>query len=340
MTRDNPTPPRSGILRRWFVSRLAAALGVAAFCAVGAAPALAADWPNRTVTVIVPFPPGGNTDTMARMLADFFSKKYRQSFIVDNRPNASGSLATAQLAKSKPDGYTLMFGASVQTIIVPMLQKVSYDSATDLQHLSIFGTGPFILGARSSLPVSSLTELIAYVRANPGKLNAATASVGGLGHLSTTLLAKRAGLDVVTVPYRGGGPAISAMLAGETDIYFGNASELLQHKASGKLKLLAVSTLEPLKQAPEIQPVAALFPGFEITSWNGLIGPVGIPADVVAEIAATVSEASKDPALSARLVSLGIEPMGSTPQEFARIVAMERKVLGEAVTAAGLTQQP
>ncbi|MDB5508802.1 MAG: transporter substrate-binding protein [Hyphomicrobiales bacterium] len=325
------------------VSRRGIVLAAAALAAIGLAMperALASDWPNRSVTMIVPFPPGGNTDTMARMLADFFSRKYKQTFIVDNRPNAAGSLATAQLAKSKPDGYTLMFGAAVQTIIVPMMQKVSYDSETELQHLSIFGTGPFVLGARASLPANSLSELIAYVKNNPGKLNAATASVGGLGHLSTMLLAKRAGLDVVTVPYRGGGPAISAMLAGEVDIYFGNASELLQHRANGKLKLLAVSTLEPLKQAPDLQTVASLFPGFEVTSWNGVIGPAGIPAEIVTAIATTTREASQDPALAARLVSVGIDPMGSSPEDFARIVAQERKILREAVMAAGITQQP
>jgi tripartite-type tricarboxylate transporter receptor subunit TctC len=303
-------------------------------------PAQASDWPTKTVTIVVPYPPGGNTDTMARMVADFFSRKFKQTFIVDNRANAGGTLGTAQIAKSKPDGYTIMFGAALQAIIAPMLQKVSYVPETDLQYLSIFGTGPYILGARASLPVSNLTELIAYAKQNPGKLNVATASIGGQAHLSIMLLAKRAGLDLVTVPYRGGGPAIAALLAGETDLYFGNASEMMQHKSGGKLKLLGVSTLQPLPQAPELQTVASLLPGFEMTSWNGLFGPAGLPADVVAKIAATTAEAAKDPALAQRLLSLGIEPVGSTPEEMARIVAMERQVYREAIEVAGLTQQP
>lgn len=323
----------SALTRRALVSSLAL-LAVAS-----AAPAQASDWPTRTVTIVVPYPPGGNTDTMARMVADFFSKKYKQTFIVDNRSTAGGTLGTGQVAKSKPDGYTLMFGAALQAIIAPMLQKVSYDPETELQYLSIFGTGPYILGARASLPVDSLSDLIAYAKKNPGKLNAATASVGGQAHLATMLLAKRAGLDVVTVPYRGGGPAVAALLAGETDLYFGNASEMLQHKATGRLKLLATSTLHPLPQAPELQTVASVFPGFEMTSWNGLFGPVGLPADIVKSIWTTTAEAAKDPALAARLVSLGIEPIGSTPEELTRIVAEERKIYREAIDMAGLTQQ-
>lgn len=323
-------------------TRRAMSVGAVALVAFASAlPAAAAtDWPNKTVTIVVPFPAGGNTDTMARLLAENLSRKLGQTFIVDNRPAAGGTLATGQIAKAKPDGYTLMFGSAGQLIILPMLQKVSYDSTKDLAPLSIFGTGPFILGVKQSIPADNVKDLIAYAKSNPGKLNVASAGTGSIGHLSAALFAKRAGIDIVPVPYRGGGPAIAALVAGEVDMYFGNASELLQYSTGGRLKLLAVSSPQALKQLPDVPPVASIFPGFKTSSWNGLIGPVGMPKDLTDKIVQSTIEASKDPAIMQRLASLGIEPTGSTAAEFAAIVEEERKLYREAVDAAGLKMEP
>ncbi|MBX9740624.1 MAG: tripartite tricarboxylate transporter substrate binding protein, partial [Beijerinckiaceae bacterium] len=250
-----------------------------------------------------------------------------------------GTIATAQLAKSKPDGYTLMFGSAGQTTILPMVQKVTYDPVKELMPLSIFGTGPFILGAKNDLPAKSLKELIAYAKANPGKLNIATPNPGSISHLSATLFAKRAGIDLVQVPYKGGGPAVAALIGGEVDLYFGNASELLQYSSGGRLRLFAVSSLEPIKQIPDVPPVASVFPGFKTSSWNGLIAPAGLPKDIADKIVAATIEASKQPAVVTRLTSLGIEPTGSTMQEFTEIVAAERPLYREAVDAAGLKME-
>ena len=312
-------------------------IGMAAATAAASAPALAAtDWPNKTVTIVVPFPPGGNTDTMGRLLAEYLSKKFGQTFIVDNRATAGGTLATAQIAKAKPDGYELMFGSAGQMVILPMVQNVTYDGKKDLMPLSIFGTGPFVLGSTLKLPAKNLKELIAYAKANPGKLNIATPNPGSISHLSATLFAKRAGIDLVQVPYKGGGPAIAALISGEVDLYFGNASELLQYSSGGRLRLLAVSSEKPIKQLPDVPPVASLFPGFKTSSWNGLFGPTGIPKEVADKIEAATIEASKDPAIVKRLESLGIDPTGSTQAQFAAIVDAERPLYREAVDAAGL----
>jgi tripartite-type tricarboxylate transporter receptor subunit TctC len=327
----------AGLTRRAMV--LGSAALAAASLSVTSPASAATDWPTKTVTIVVPFPAGGNTDTMARLLAENLSKKLGQTFIVDNRPAAGGTLATGQVAKAKPDGYTLMFGSAGQLIILPMLQKVSYDSTKDLAPLSIFGTGPFILGVKNSIPANSLKELIAYAKSNPGKLNVASAGTGSIGHLSAALLAKRAGIDIVPVPYRGGGPAIAALVAGEVDMYFGNASELLQYSTGGRLKLLAVSLPEPLKQLPDVPAVASIFPGFKTSSWNGLIGPVGMPKDLADKIVQVTIEASKDPTIIERLTTLGIAPTGSTAEEFATIVAEERTLYREAVDAAGLKME-
>ncbi|MDB5596180.1 MAG: transporter substrate-binding protein [Hyphomicrobiales bacterium] len=334
MKRSGPDTTATSLTRRSLTMGLAAA----SLCA--SLPASAAtDWPNRTVTVIVPFPAGGNTDTMARLLAEYMGRKFGQTFIIDNRPAAGGTLATGQLAKTKPDGYNLMFGSAAQLIILPMLQKVTYDSAKDLAPLSIFGTGPFILGVKQSLPVDSLKDLIAYAKANPGKLNVASAGTGSIGHLSAALFAKRAGIDIVPIPYKGGGPAIAALVAGEVDMYFGNASELLQFSTGGRLKLLAVSSLTSIPQLPDVPPVASLYPGFKTSSWNGLIGPLGMAPELSEKIIAATVEASKDPTIVQRLQTLGIEPTGSTAAEFLSILNAERVLYREGVDAAGLKME-
>lgn len=311
-----------------------AALAAAALLSSGLPATASTEWPTKPVTLVVPFPPGGFTDMMARMLADSLSRKHGQTFIVDNRPGAGGALAAGQVARARPDGYTLMFGSAGQMIVVPMLQKVSYDAEKQLVPLGIFGIGPMVLGVRPGLPVESLQELIAYAKANPGKINVASGGPGTLGNLTAALLAKRAGIEIVMVPYKGGGQNINALLAGEADMYFGNASELVQQKS--KVKLLAVSTLKPIPSIPDVPPVASLFPGFQTSAWNGLVGPAGLPAEVAEKISSSASEAARDPAVMDRLLTLGIEPSGANAAEHASIVTQERLTMREAIEAAGL----
>ncbi len=316
------------------------ALCLAGLLALGLAPmAQAQTWPDHPVTILVPFPAGGNTDTMARLLADRLQTKLGQPFVVENRPAGGGIVAAGQVARAKPDGYTLTFASAGQNIILPMLYKVNYDPVKDLVPISIFGTGAFILGAKKDSPFNTMPELIAYAKAHPGKLNVASAGNGSIGHLTAALFAKRAGIDIVPIPYKGGGPAIAALVAGETDIYFGNASELLQFVTTDRIKLIAVSTPERLAQIPDVPPVASIFPGFSTSSWNGLLGPVGLPAEVTDKIVKVTAEAARDPVLAERLNSLGIKPIGSTPEDFAAIVAAERPVYREAVDAAGLKME-
>ena len=314
-------------------------LGAAALAPGAVNSAHAQKWPDRPVTIIVPFPAGGNTDTMARLLADKLQTKFGSPFVVENRPAGGGVVAAGQLARSAPDGHTLIFASAGQNIIIPMLQKVNYDPEKDLVPVSVFGTGAFILGAKKQAPFSTIQELVAYAKANPGKLDVASAGTGSVGHLSAALLAKRAGIQFVTVPYRGGGPAIAALVAGETDLYFGNASELLQFADSGRIKLLAVSTPEKIPQIPDVPPVASVYPGFTTSAWNGILAPVGMPKAITDALVTGIREAAREPAISARLISLGINPIGNTPAEFAEIIAKERLSYREAVDAAGLKME-
>ena len=202
------------------------------------------------MTLVVPYSPGGNTDMMARLAGQYLADKLGQPFVIENRAGGGGSVGAIAVAHAQPDGYTLLFGASTQIINIPMLQKVSYDPQKDLVPISIFGAGPYLLGIKASLPCNTLQEFISYVKANPGKLNYATAGVGGNIHLNTALFIARAGLDMVAVPYKSGAPAMAALVGGEVEMYFGNASELMQHTDSQFIKILAVSTLQKLKQLP------------------------------------------------------------------------------------------
>ncbi|MDP2355880.1 MAG: tripartite tricarboxylate transporter substrate binding protein [Beijerinckiaceae bacterium] len=318
------------------------ALMALAALALGAAPSLAqpAPWPTRTVTVVVPYPAGGNTDTMARLAAEFFRKKFGQSFIVDNRPAAGGAVAAAQIAQGGDDGHTIFFAAAVQMIILPMVQKVNYDPAADFKPVSVFGTGPFVLGVHKAVPANNFEEFIAFAKSKRDHINVATAGQGGFSHLAAALLAKRAGMQVVFVPHRGGAPAVQSLAAGDVHAYFGNASEIIQQLEGGNVKALAVSTVRPVDQLPGAPPVAKFFPGFEMSSWNGFFVSSKVSDQTVNLLAGAVADAARDPTISSRLKAFGIEPIGNSPAQFGEIIKGERGIYKEAIEAAGLPILP
>lgn len=332
MRMDNSPAARARTITRRLLLAAACLTGLGSL----AAPASAQQWPSRTVTIVVPFPAGGNTDTMARLAADYMSRTLGQTFIVENRATAGGVVASAQVARSEPDGTTLYFASAGQLIILPLMQKVNYDPDKDFIPVSIFGTGPFVLGVRSNLPVKTMSELVAYAKGQKDRLNVASAGHGSIGHLSAALFGKRAGTSFVFVPYKGGGPAMQALLNHETDIYFGNASELLQHVSGGRIRVLAVSTEKPLSQIPDVPPVATLYPGFKTSSWNGFFVPAGTSPAIVARLEQAVAAAVKDPTIRSRLEALGIEPIGNTAKEFAAAIEADKPLYKEAVEAAGL----
>jgi len=319
------------------LTRRAACLGIgSALLSLAAGPARAADWPTRSVTVIVPYAPGGNTDMMARLASQYLADKLGQPFVVENRPGGGGAVGAIAVARAQPDGYTLLFGASTQIINIPMLQKVSYDPQKDFVPISIFGAGPYLLGVKASLPVNNLQEFIAYVKANPGKLNYSTAGVGGNIHLNTALFIARAGLDMVAVPYKSGAPAMAALAAGEVEMYFGNASELMQHTDNPRIKILAVSTLKRLPQLPNVPTVAETFPGFDTSSWNGFFAPAGTPQPILDLLEREIVAAVKQPATLERLNRLAILPYGTTQAEFRKIIDASRLANAQAMNSAGM----
>jgi tripartite-type tricarboxylate transporter receptor subunit TctC len=298
--------------------------------------AQASDWPNRPVTVVVPFIAGGNTDMMARMAADRLSAKLGHPFVVENRGGAGGVTAAGQVARAAPDGYTVLFGAGSQLTLAPLVQKINYDPDRDLIPVTEFGTGPQILGVREDLPVNTLAEFIAYAKANPGKLSYAGVGVQTVTAIAAGVLKARAGLDMTLIPYKGGVQAVGDLLAGHVDMYFGNASEMLPYLDSGKIKLLAVATPQRLPQAPDLPAVAETFPGFAFGSWNGFMVPAGTPQEIIDKLVEGSIEAVNTPWVRERLVQSGIVPGGTTPAQVAERFKSDKKAFAEAVELMGL----
>ena len=319
---------------RGILSTIAA--GVAAGLVFGA-PAGAADWPTRAVTVIVPMAAGGNTDLMARMAAEHLSSKLGQPFVVENRPSAGGALAAGHVANAPPDGHTIMFSPSTVLLLTPLLQKLPFDPQTQLKPVTNVGTGVQVLAVRRDLPVNTLSEFIAHAKANPGKLNFAIAGAQNLSHLGPVLLFKLAGVDLTMIPSRGEPQAIADLVAGNVDFYFGNASILLEQGRSGRVKLLAVGTAQRIPTAPELPAVAETLPGFVFASWNGFSVPAATPDAIVDKLRNELIAMSKQPEVVKKLSGLGIIPGGQSKEEVATVFRTDRSNLAEAVKAAGIS---
>lgn len=312
-------------------------LGVLAAVFTGGS-AKALDWPTRPVTVVVPIAAGGNTDMMARIGTEGLTAKFNRPFIVENRSSAGGAVGVSQVARSKPDGYTLLFAASTMTYLTPLLQKVDFDPDKDLKPITNIGTGAQILGIRKSLPATSLPELVAYAKANPGRLNCVVVAQT-LSHLVPAMLFARAGMDVVFVPAKGGPQSVSDLISGQVDMYFGTASEMLPHLNGDKIRLVAVATEKRLEAAPEIPTVAESYPGFSFSSFNGFFAPAETPDDIVTELRTAVTEIATSQAVSNRLKSLGIVPGGLSREQMLATLKSDRQYFDQASKAAGLRTQ-
>ena len=296
----------------------------------------AADWPARPVTVIVPFGAGGNTDMMARLAAQHLTAKLGQTFVVENRPGAGGALGTGQVASAAPDGYTLLFSAGANITLTPQVQKLNFDPAKQLVQITNMGTGTQMIGIKREIPAKTLPEFIAYAKANPGKLNFTVAGTQNISHLAPVLLFKRAGIDLVMVPAKSEPQAVSDLISGQVDLYFGNSSALLPHIDSDKIRLIAVGTAERLSSAPDIPAVAETLPGFEFSSWNGFSAPAGTPDAIVTAIRNEVTALAKTPEVSARLTKLGINPGGLTKEQTEAVFKKDHESFAAAIKAAGI----
>lgn len=298
--------------------------------------AFAADWPKRPVRLIVPFAPGGNTDGIARLIGHYLGQKLGQPFAIENRGGAGGSLAADFVARSEPDGYTLLLTAVSQVAVVPVLETTNYDPVKDFAPISNIASNPLCLVVNSQFEPKTIQELVAYLKDRNGQVSYASGGSGSLSHLTMVLFMQRAGVTMVHVPYKGGGPAIADVIGNQLPMYFGNLSEALPY-AGGVLRPLAMSGTKRVSQLPDVPTLAESgYPGFRSETWNGLVAPAKTPRAIIDLLAAHLRDAIKDPIILQRFDSYGVEPIGSSPEQFAETIAADIAYWGTAIKAAGL----
>jgi len=321
-------------LRQWLAT---AAACFVLFASIEAS--CAQQWPARTVRIIVPYGAGGVTDTMARVTADRLGKIFNQSFVVENKPGAGGAIGVDYVVHAPQDGYTLLFVGSTLFTVLPIAQNVNYVPLKDLVPVSITGTNGMILVVAKDAPYSSLSEFIAYARSHPGKLTYSSGGTATNNHLSTAYLAGKEGLDMVHVPFTGGQAALTAVLSKTVDMHFGNSSDLIGPVKSGSVKALAVSTRERMPQLPDVPTVAETIPGFEYIAWNGFAATGGVPKEITSRLAEALRTVARDPGILKTFDNLGIQSVGTTPEEAANSIRKDMPIYAQIVDMAGVRRK-
>jgi len=300
----------------------------------------AQEWPQRPLRIIVPYAAGGNSDLMARIVAQRLAESLKQQVVVENRLGANGALATEAVARSSADGYTLLWAVLPPLVIQPTIAKTAYDPIKDFVPITAVGTNPFVLVVNKSLPANTVAEFVSYVGARPNQLAYAVGTIGSVTHLAMALFLKRAGLEMIGVTYRGNAPALADVVAGQVPTMFSNLSDALAHLDGPAIRVLAVSSKQRASQIPDVPTIAESgFPGYHMITWNGLMAPAGTPKPIIDRIAKEVVAAVKDAKFSERLVTFGVDPLGNRPDEFAAMIASDIPQWSEAVRTAGLKPQ-
>jgi tripartite-type tricarboxylate transporter receptor subunit TctC len=316
--------------------RTVSALLVAAATWLWLAPA-AAQYPARPVSLIVAFTPGGPSDVLARILGKKLEQLLGQPFVIENRPGAGGNIAAELAARAAPDGYTLLMGNnSILATNASLYRKIGYDAEKDFAPISLIGSQANILVVNPALPVRSMAELIALAKAKPGKLDFASSGYGAAAHLSGELFKAQAQVDIVHVAYKGAAPALQDVIAGHVQLMFATAASVVGHVKDGLVRPLAVTTLTRTAVLPDIPTVAELgIPGFDATTWHGLVAPAGTPREVIERLHRATVTALNDPAVRKALGDLGVDLVGSSPHEFSAYIKAEIPKWRAVVQAAG-----
>jgi tripartite-type tricarboxylate transporter receptor subunit TctC len=321
MKESNPT---SFAVKRGILGVVALWL-IASLCAAIAPSEDAKNYPSKPIRFIVPYPPGGGTDVVARVLSEPLAAALGQPIIIDNRGGAGGSLGTEIAAKAAPDGYTILFTLSSHTINPKLYPNLPFDTERDFTPVSLAALSPQILVANPSLPVNNMRELIALAKAQPGKLNFASVGTGSPAHIAGELLKLKAGIDIVHVPYKGGGPAVADTLGGQVQLAFVTLPAAMQHVKAGKLKALAIASDKRSAVAPDIPTIAETVPGCVVNSWYGALAPARTPPAIVAKLQAAFVKVLAMPEVKEKLFAQGAEAQASTSAEFASRIHEELK---------------
>jgi tripartite-type tricarboxylate transporter receptor subunit TctC len=315
-----------------FIVAIAATLGAGI-----ATRATAADYPTRPVSLIVAFTPGGPSDVLARIIGRQMEKVLGQPLVIDNRPGGAGNIAAETVAHAAPDGYTLLMGNNgLLATNQSLFRKLNFDGGKDFAPISLIGSQPNVLVVNPKLPIATMDELIAYAKANPGKLNYATSGFGTAAHLSAELFKSAAKVDLVPVSYKGAAPALQDLIAGHVQVMFATSASVVGFLKSGTLRPLAVTTLKRFSLMPELPTVAELgLTGFDATTWHGLVAPAATPRDVIDTLNRATVQTLKDADTLRQLHDIGVEVSASTPEEFAAYIRIEIPKWAAVVKASG-----
>ncbi len=311
--------------------------GVAAMTAALPAPAVAQDYPNKPIRVILAVPAGGTPDVVARTVQPGLSSLLGQQIVIDNRGGAGGMIAVEMAAHAIPDGYTLLFGSPGALTILPHLQKkVPYDTLTDFAPISLVGIGPFLLIAHPSVPAKTVKELIALARAQPGKLNYASAGNGTANHLAMELFKSMARVNITHVPYKGAPQAVTDLLGGHVNLMFNSIAPVLQHIKAGRLQLLGIASAKRSPQLPDTVTISeAGVPGFEAVNWFGLLAPAKTPKAIVARLNAALVKTVGSPEIRSQFEIQGTDPVANSPEEFAAFIRRDLEKYAKVVRLSG-----
>jgi tripartite-type tricarboxylate transporter receptor subunit TctC len=305
------------------------------FCLLAGA-ANAQTWPARPIHLIVPFPPGGVTDIVGRIIAQRLSEGLGQPIVVENRGGGAGSIGAQLAAKSSPDGYTLLMATATHAINVTLMPNTGFDLTKDVVPVSLVASVPLLLAVNPKLPVTDVKSLVAYAKANPGKLNFASGSTGSASHLAGEMLKTMAGVQMTHIPYKGGGPALQDVIAGHVGLMFENMPSILPHVQAGRLRGIATTGPKRSPAIPELPTmIESGFPGFEAGSWYGLFAPIGTPPEVIERLHREVVNALKNPEMQKQLLAQGAEPIGNSPQEFTSFINAEVAKWAKAIKDSG-----
>ncbi|MEO8345479.1 MAG: tripartite tricarboxylate transporter substrate binding protein [Betaproteobacteria bacterium] len=299
--------------------------------------AFAQTWPDKPIKFIMSAPAGSSIDVLGRTIGDKLKDRLGQPIIVENKPAAGGTVATAEVARAAPDGYTMLLAFNGPLSIAPLLQKVPYDVQKDLAPVIITSSQPNVLAVTSQLPVKSVQELVAYAKANPGKLNFASVGNGSSSHLNAELLKSMAGIDIVHIPFNGSPPAVTATIQNETQMLFAVMQPLQPQIQAGKLRALAVTSAKRFPLLPDLPTIAESgYPGFDALAWNGVLVPAATPRAILQRLNTEINAVLKDPDVVQKMQASGFALVGGTPEDFAVLIKSESDKWGPVIRKAGV----